>query len=74
MALLDIRDELAAAKDLVGCLYLACQGVQSEDERRALSAVSYAMREKLVAIDEAIRDLIGSAVPVVRRRDHGESA
>ena len=59
MALLDIRDELAAARDLVGCLYLACQGIQG-DERRALSAVSYAIREKLEAIDAALQDVIGS--------------
>ena len=59
MALLDIRDELAAARDLVGCLYLACQGIQG-DERRALSAVSYAFREKLEAIDAALQDVIGN--------------
>lgn len=61
MGLLDIRDELAATKDLVGCLYLACRGIQSDDERRALSSVSHALREKLEAIDEALQDVIGSA-------------
>ena len=51
MALPDIRDQVAATKDLVGCLYLACQHVQIEDERAALSAVSHAVREKLREID-----------------------
>ncbi len=59
MALLDIRDELAAAKDLVGCLYLACRGMQSDDERRALSTVSHAIRERLEVIDAALQDVIG---------------
>lgn len=59
MALLDIRDEFAAARDLVGCLYLACQGIQG-DERRALSAVSYAIREKLETLYAALQDVIGS--------------
>ena len=60
MGLLDIRDELAATKDLVGCLYLACRGMHSEDERKALSTVSHALREKLEAIDEALQNVIGS--------------
>lgn len=59
MGLLDIRDELAEAKDLVGSLYLACRGMQSDDERRALSSVSHAIREKLEAIDAALQDVIG---------------
>ena len=61
MALLDIRDQVAATKDLVGCRYLACQHVQIEDERAALSAVSHAVRERLREIDDALADLIGSA-------------
>ena len=59
MGLLDIRDELAAARDFVGCLYLACRQLQAPDERAALCTVSYAVREKLQAIDAAIAALIG---------------
>ena len=59
MAILDIRDQVAATRDLVGCLYLACQHVQIEDERAALSTVSHAVREKLREIDAALERLIG---------------
>ncbi len=58
MALLNIRDQVAATRDLVGCLYLACQHVQIEDERAALSSVSHTVREKLREIDEALDELI----------------
>ncbi len=36
MGLLDIRDELAAARDFVGCLYLACQQLQAIDAAIAM--------------------------------------
>ena len=69
MALLDIRDQVAATKDLVGCLYLACQHVQIEDERAALSAVSHAVRENLRRIDEALEELIGGGADAGWRAD-----
>ncbi len=58
MGLLEIRDELAAARDFIGCVYIACQNVQEDSERAALCAVSYAAREKLRAVDAAIGALI----------------
>ena len=65
MGLLHIRDELATARDFLGCLYLACQNVEIPHERAALCAVSYAVREKLQAIDAALVELIGGdqAIP-----------
>ena len=47
VGLLDIRDEIAAARDFPGCLYLACQQLQAHSEREALCAVDHAAREKL---------------------------
>ena len=64
MGLLDIRDELAAARDFVGCLYLACQHLQAREERSALCAVTYDVRKKLQAIDVAIAELIGGEASV----------
>ena len=61
MGLLDIRDELAEARDFVACLYLACRQVQGGEEREALCTVSHAVREKLRDIDAALAALIGKA-------------
>ena len=69
MGLLDIRDRVAATRDLVGCLYLACQQVPMEDDRAALSAVSHAARERLREIGEAIDDLISRSDPGWRMGD-----
>ena len=61
MGLLDIRDQVAAARDLVGCLYLACQHMPIEDDRAALSAVTHTARERLREIGEALEEMIGGS-------------
>lgn len=59
VTLLDIRDEVAVARNFVVCVLMAAQApTMPSGERAALCAVSNAAREKLEAVERALDALI----------------
>lgn len=67
-SLLDIRDELAAAKNLAAALYLACDArSMPSDQRAALCEVSHLVRERLEAIVAALDQILAAG------KQHGEA-
>ena len=70
MTLLDVRDELAAARNLAAALYMACDARSMPAEpRTALCAASDLVRERLEVLVVAVDQLLaqGSDVPEIER-------
>ena len=68
MTLLDIRDELAAAKNLAAALAMACDArSMPADQRAALCEASNLVRERLEALIVALDKLIA------KRAERGEA-
>ena len=62
-ALLDIRDQVTVARNLITCVYIAAQGgLQAGSERGAICEVANAAREKLEQIGAALDGLIVGAM------------
>lgn len=59
-SLVDIRDELASARDLIAATYMASQALGAGSERSALCAVSNAARERLEAALDRLDQVIAA--------------
>ena len=61
-SLLDVRDELAAAKNLAAALAMACDARSMPgDQRAALYEASNTVRQRLEAIITALDQILGNA-------------
>lgn len=58
--LIDIRDELASARDTIVAVYMACQALGAGSERSALCAISNVAREKLDVTLDRLDQLIAA--------------
>lgn len=60
-SLVDIRDEIATARDLIVAAYMASQALAAGSERSALSAVTNVARDQLQAVLNHLDNLLATA-------------